>query len=73
MDSDDILKALTPFPGIALWGEVCGAIVGSCLMGERISLHPYRPQEGFAPKLRRNMAALRAPTYWRIEWIRSSI
>lgn len=30
-DSGAILKALTPFPGIALRGETCGAVVG-CLM-----------------------------------------
>lgn len=31
LDSGEILKALTPFPGIALRGETCGAVVG-CLM-----------------------------------------
>ncbi len=31
LDGDPILKALTPFPGIALRGETCGAVVG-CLM-----------------------------------------
>jgi C_GCAxxG_C_C family probable redox protein len=30
-DGGAILKALTPFPGIALRGETCGAVVG-CLM-----------------------------------------
>jgi len=30
-DSGAILKALTPFPGIALRGETCGVVVG-CLM-----------------------------------------
>jgi len=30
-DCDGILKALTPFPGIALRGETCGAVMG-CLM-----------------------------------------
>ncbi len=30
-DSDAILKALTPFPGIALRGETCGAVVGSLM------------------------------------------
>jgi C_GCAxxG_C_C family probable redox protein len=31
LDGGEILKALTPFPGIALRGETCGAVVG-CLM-----------------------------------------
>ena len=30
-DGGEILKALTPFPGIALRGETCGAVIG-CLM-----------------------------------------
>ncbi len=31
LDGKQILKALTPFPGIALRGETCGSVVG-CLM-----------------------------------------
>ena len=31
LDGDAVLKALTPFPGVALRGETCGAITG-CLM-----------------------------------------
>src|SRR4030067_3367544 len=31
LEGGPILKALTPFPGIALRGETCGAVVG-CLM-----------------------------------------
>ena len=31
LDGDAVLKALTPFPGIALRGETCGAVTG-CLM-----------------------------------------
>lgn len=31
LGGDEILKALTPFPGIALRGETCGAVTG-CLM-----------------------------------------
>ncbi len=31
LDGGSILKALTPFPGIALRGETCGAVIG-CLM-----------------------------------------
>lgn len=31
LEGKEILKALTPFPGIALRGETCGAVIG-CLM-----------------------------------------
>ena len=31
LEGGPILKALTPFPGIALRGETCGAVIG-CLM-----------------------------------------
>ncbi len=31
LDGKQILRALTPFPGIALRGETCGAVIG-CLM-----------------------------------------
>jgi C_GCAxxG_C_C family probable redox protein len=31
LDGDQVLKALTPFPGIALRGETCGAVVGSLM------------------------------------------
>jgi len=31
LESDSTLKALTPFPGIALRGETCGAVVGSVM------------------------------------------
>lgn len=31
LDDSTILKALTPFPGIALRGETCGAVVGGLL------------------------------------------
>ena len=31
IDASDTLKALTPFPGIALRGETCGAVVGSVM------------------------------------------
>jgi len=56
LDGGPILKALTPFPGIALRGETCGAVIG-CLMvlglvygrddlddwkGYLASLHPSR-------------------------------
>ncbi len=32
LEEDGILKALTPFPGIALRGETCGAVTGSLMM-----------------------------------------
>jgi hypothetical protein len=31
LDNGKILKALTPFPGIALRGETCGAVIGSLM------------------------------------------
>jgi C_GCAxxG_C_C family probable redox protein len=31
LECDGILKALTPFPGIALRGDTCGAVVGSLM------------------------------------------
>jgi C_GCAxxG_C_C family probable redox protein len=31
LDGGEILKALTPFPGIALRGETCGAVTGSLM------------------------------------------
>jgi C_GCAxxG_C_C family probable redox protein len=31
LDGRQILRALTPFPGIALRGETCGAVVGSLM------------------------------------------
>lgn len=31
LGADVVLKALTPFPGIALRGETCGAVVGSLM------------------------------------------
>jgi C_GCAxxG_C_C family probable redox protein len=31
LEGDQILKALTPFPGIALRGETCGAVTGSLM------------------------------------------
>jgi C_GCAxxG_C_C family probable redox protein len=31
LDSKDILKALTPSPGLALRGEACGAVVGTLM------------------------------------------
>ncbi len=31
LDDGKILKALTPFPGVALRGETCGAVIGSLM------------------------------------------
>jgi len=31
LESEDILKALTPLPGLALRGEACGAVVGALM------------------------------------------
>jgi C_GCAxxG_C_C family probable redox protein len=31
LGGDQVLKALTPFPGIALRGETCGAVIGSLM------------------------------------------
>jgi C_GCAxxG_C_C family probable redox protein len=31
LDDGAILKALTPFPGVALRGETCGAVIGSMM------------------------------------------
>ncbi len=31
LDGEQVLRALTPFPGIALRGETCGAVVGSMM------------------------------------------
>jgi C_GCAxxG_C_C family probable redox protein len=31
LEAEQILKALTPFPGIALRGETCGAVIGSLM------------------------------------------
>lgn len=31
LEGEDILRALTPFPGVALRGETCGAVIG-CMM-----------------------------------------
>lgn len=31
LEGDAVLKALTPFPGIALRGETCGAVTGSLM------------------------------------------
>jgi len=53
IEGDQILKALTPFPGIALRGETCGAVIGSLmalgLLYGRDDITDYR---GFVRSLR---------------------
>jgi C_GCAxxG_C_C family probable redox protein len=57
LDGDQILRALTPFPGIALRGETCGAVIG-CLMAlglefGRDDLSDWRGYIGSLPSARR--------------------
>jgi C_GCAxxG_C_C family probable redox protein len=57
LDGDQILRALTPFPGIALRGETCGAVVGSLmalgLVYGRDDLNDWRGYIGSLPSARR--------------------
>ncbi len=57
LEGDQILKALTPFPGIVLRGETCGAVTG-CLMAlglefGRDDLSDWRGYIGSLPSARR--------------------
>ena len=57
IQGDQILRALTPFPGIALRGETCGAVIG-CLMVlglefGRDDLSDWRGYIGSLPSARR--------------------
>jgi C_GCAxxG_C_C family probable redox protein len=57
LEGDQVLKALTPFPGIALRGETCGAVIG-CLMAlglefGREDLSDRRGYIGSLPSARR--------------------
>ncbi len=57
LEGDQILRALTPFPGIALRGETCGALIG-CLMAlglvfGRDDLSDWRGYIGSLPSARR--------------------
>jgi C_GCAxxG_C_C family probable redox protein len=57
LEGAQILRALTPFPGIALRGETCGAVVG-CLMAlglvlGRDDLSDWRGYIGSLPSARR--------------------
>ncbi len=57
LDGSTILKALTPFPGIALRGETCGAVVGSLmaigLVYGRDDLEDWHGYLGSLPPARR--------------------
>ena len=56
LDSGSTLKALTPFPGIALRGETCGAVIGSLMS---IGMVLGRDQLDDQPGMRRSLAAAR--------------
>ena len=57
LDGTQILRALTPFPGIALRGETCGAVIGSLmalgLVYGRDDLKDWRGYIGSLPPARR--------------------
>lgn len=57
LGGEQILKALTPFPGIALRGETCGAVVGSLmalgLVYGRDDLSDWKGYIGSLPSARR--------------------
>jgi len=57
LDGDQILKALTAFPGIALRGETCGAVIGSLmalgLVYGRYDLNDWRGYLTSLPSARR--------------------
>jgi C_GCAxxG_C_C family probable redox protein len=57
LEGDQVLRALTPFPGIALRGETCGAVIG-CLMSlglefGRDDLSDWQGYIGSLPSVRR--------------------
>ena len=64
LEGAQILKALTPFPGIALRGETCGAVVGSLmalgLVYGRDDLTNFRGYLGSLPPARRFCARFEA-------------
>jgi len=52
LEGGAVLKALTPFPGIALRGETCGAVVGSLMaLGLVFGREELDDQAGFAASL----------------------
>jgi C_GCAxxG_C_C family probable redox protein len=57
LEGEQILKALTPFPGIALRGETCGAVTGSLmalgLVYGRDDMNDWKGYIGSLPSARR--------------------
>lgn len=57
LEGEQILKALTPFPGIALRGETCGAVIGSLmalgLVYGRDDMTDWKAYIGSLPSARR--------------------
>ena len=52
LDGETILKALTPFPGLALRGEACGAVVGSLMaLGLVYGRNNLSDQKGYVKSL----------------------
>ncbi|MEA1922541.1 MAG: C-GCAxxG-C-C family protein [Pseudomonadota bacterium] len=52
LEGGTILKALTPFPGVALRGETCGAVIGSLMaLGLIFGREELDDQEGFSASL----------------------
>lgn len=52
LDDGAILKALTPFPGIALRGETCGAVIGSLMaLGLVFGREELDDREGYLASL----------------------
>ena len=82
LDHADILKASGPFPGIALRGETCGAVIG-CLMSLGLIFGSDKLEdwwetsfplhESSAAYLSTNTEPLRAGTFWKPNWGASAI
>jgi C_GCAxxG_C_C family probable redox protein len=52
LDDGAILKALTPFPGVALRGETCGAVIGSMMaLGLLYGRDKLDDEQGFLASL----------------------
>ena len=52
LDDGAILKALTPFPGVGLRGETCGAVIGSMMaLGLVYGRETLDDQQGFLTSL----------------------
>lgn len=52
LDDGRVLKALTPFPGIALRGETCGAVIGSMMaLGLVFGREELDDKQGFMASL----------------------